>query len=494
MHVPCRRTATAAATFALGAALTLSLTTTASAAPYVPPTPEDLSAQTWTEAFDALVVKMSREYAFTAWKSIDWQALRSEYRPKVAKAQAANDDVAYLLALRDFTHELQDGHVQIRSATGEFESQVRKQLAGGGFGLIASRLDDGRVTATWVQRGGPAWKAGVRTGAVISRWNGLPIDTALARTSTALGPAQPTRARVKYERLRFLVRDKVGAKRSLAFRNPGQQRKRATITAVDDKLKTLNMTDASSVFSKGWPTDMVESKILPGNVGYLRILAEIDLPASLPGDHTPTLKQVRTAMAQFRARKVSKLVVDIRGNGGGMDQMVADIMTSFYSRKSFYEYQNWIVPSTGKFEIWKTNEITGAYVKRDAGIWIEPGTRPFRGQVAVLVDNGCISSCEGIALGLSRLPNATLVGFYGTNGSFGMVGDGALMPGGQVITWPFGQSLDVSKRVQLDSRNGVGGVSPDVRVPHTLSNVGRAYRGSDVVLEYGLRTFASTAK
>ena len=86
------------------------------------------------------------------------------------------------------------------------------------------------------------------------------------------------------------------------------------------------------------------------------------------------------------------------------------------------------MPETGRFQIWKTDDQTGDYLDRNQGIWIEPGKRPYTGPIAVLIDNGCISSCEGVAMGLSRLPNATLVGFYGTNGSFGMVGDGVLMP------------------------------------------------------------------
>jgi carboxyl-terminal processing protease len=184
---------------------------------------------------------------------------------------------------------------------------------------------------------------------------------------------------------------------------------------------------------------------------------------------------------------VSALVIDIRGNAGGLDQMVADMMASFYTKRSFYEYQSYLVPETGRFQIWKTDDQTGDYLDRNQGIWIEPGKRPYTGPIAVLIDNGCISSCEGVAMGLSRLPNATLVGFYGTNGSFGMVGDGVLMPGGQQIGWPFGQSLDRRKRIQIDSRDLVGGVAPDVRVPITVRTMGRTLQGHDVLLRTALR-------
>ena len=40
-------------------------------------------------------------------------------------------------------------------------------------------------------------------------------------------------------------------------------------------------------------------------------------------------------------------MIDIRGNAGGLDQMVADMMASFYTKRSFYEYQSYLVPETG---------------------------------------------------------------------------------------------------------------------------------------------------
>jgi len=473
------------ATIVVAPILILTMAANAHATEYEPPAPHDLSAMTWTQAFDALIDKMSREYAFTQWKGIRWPKLAREYRPRIKAAQARADATAYLLALREFTHETHDGHVTIGSETGDFELAVRSELAGGGFGLILNRVQGGDVVATWVQRGGPAWQAGIRRGAVVSAWNGTPIGSALRRTSTALAPNQPTRTRVRIERLRFLVRAPISAQRTVRFANPQTPPRTVTLRAIDDDDKTLRMTD-SSVFALGMPKDMVTSRILPGNVGYVRVKALIDLP----GAHPPTLKQFRTAIREFQKRRVSGLVVDIRGNAGGLDQMVADMMASFYTKRSFYEYQNYLVPETGRFQIWRSDDQTGEYVEPNKGIWIEPGDRPYTGPIAVLIDNSCISSCEGVAMGLSRLPNATLIGFHGTNGSFGMVGDGVLMPGGQQIGWPYGQSLDRRKQVQIDSRDLMGGVAPDIRVPITVKTMGRTLRGHDVLVRTALRELA----
>ena len=90
-------------------------------------------------------------------------------------------------------------------------------------------------------------------------------------------------------------------------------------------------------------------------------------------------------------------------------------------------------------------------------------------------------------MGIKRLPQGKVVGFTGTNGSFGMVGAAALMPGGFMVGWPFGQSLDRNKIVQLDSRLGQGGVLPTNVVPMTWPNAINTARGQDVVLAHGVQ-------
>ncbi|TRZ87063.1 hypothetical protein D4R89_10245 [bacterium] len=460
-------------------------------ASYTPPAPEDFSALSWTQAFNRLHAKMSREYAFTAWKRVNWRALYREYGPRIAKAEAANDEAAYYLGLRGYIHELRDGHVGIKAAdlaAQQTMTEAQRRIVGGGFGLIATRLDDSGVIVSWVKPNGPAARAGMRVGARLLTWRGAPVAQALARTSTVLGPSQPTFARTMYEQARFLVRAPIGATRTVSFRNRGEGAYRTVrLRAVDDGLETLAMTDASSILNFGWPERMVEHRILPGNVGYVRIYAEIDLPEQLPGDHTPTLELFRAAIGEFIDANVAGVVVDIRSNSGGSDQMAADFLASFYDRTTFYEYQNYIVPATGAFEIWIADDATGEYMSPGEGISIEPAARRYAGPVVALVNNGCISSGEGVAMGIKNLPNGRVVGFSGTNGSFGMSGDVALMPGGYVIDWPFGQSLDERKVVQIDTRDGRGGVRPDARVPMTRSNALRVAGGEDVALEYGLR-------
>jgi carboxyl-terminal processing protease len=448
------------------------------------PEAADFSQLSWSAAFQKLNDKLAREYAFTDWKGFDWAARYAAYRPRIAQAEAAGDRKAYYLALREYVFALEDGHA---SFSGD-DLGLTQALYGGGFGLILARLDDGRVAVTWLKEGGPAATAGIRPGAEITAWDGKPVLQALAGTSALFGDIAPTRARLEHEKLRFLARAPVGAERKVAYRNPGEKEAGAVLKAADDKLETLRRTDLGSLLARGIvPERVIEAKMLPGNVGYISIFGEFDLPPAMKGDHTPTLVQFRAAVEDFIGRGVKGIILDVRGNTGGSDAMSAAFLGSFYQARTLYERQTWFNALTGKLEYRLQDEATDRYLAGDGALYIEPQAKQFTGPVIALVDNGCVSSGEGVAMGVGNLNNGRVVGFQGTRGAFGMVGDRVVMPGGYVIGFPWGQSLDRSGTVQLDSRYGAGGVMPNMRVPLTLENAVRAANGQDMPLEYALQ-------
>ena len=74
------------------------------------PPPSDLAAQ-----FDSLWSTFDREYSYFVHKQIDWNALRSEYRPA---AIAAADQTAFIGVIRQMLGRLHDMHVVIRDPNG----------------------------------------------------------------------------------------------------------------------------------------------------------------------------------------------------------------------------------------------------------------------------------------------------------------------------------------------------------------------------------------
>ena len=461
-------------------ALTVPTTPTA-VARYTPPLPADFSQLTWHRAFRELVGKMQAEYAFTQWKDIDFAVLRQVYRPLIKDAWRRDSRRDYYLTLRSFLHEFRDGHVSLRPD----DNAVLRRWAGGGFGMTVAPLDDGTVATTWIKPKGAARRAGIKTRARILRWDDVPIKWAMRQVDTRLSPAMPTDWRVRWERSRFLVRAPIGERRTVTFRNRGSDHPRTVVLkAHKDHLVTLDRTSLASVLAKGeWPERMIDFRVLDSGYGYIRIYAEMDMPVEMPGVHKPTLRLWRKAIRELQG--TPGLIVDVRGNSGGSDEMVAHFMSSLTRKKRFYEYQNYRVPGTDEFQIWRPDETTGTFRRYGEGVPIRPRKPRYRAPVVAVVDNATISSGEGVAMGIAMLARrGRVVGFSGTNGSFGMAGAGALMPEGFEVHWPYGQSLDHERIVQVDSRDGMGGVMPDHRVHMTARNAARYAHGHDVLVEH----------
>ncbi len=402
-------------------------------------------------------------------KRVDWQALHDATAPHIDAAARTGDRAAYYLALREYLWALHDGHVDLSGDDGG----AREAAIKGGFGFALIRLDDGQTIAHVLMPHGPAAAQGMQWGATILQWNGVGIDDALANTSTvwASSPLATTEG-VRLAQLTLLPRASIGTQVTIAFRNPGDTNYRTVqLAAVDDQYEPIQRAGQSQDF--GLRKTNIDWRVLDGNIGYVKIRGELPtLPQLLP-DST-----VRRAMNAFVAAGVTGIVIDVRGNIGGADKLVPLMMGYFVDRPVFYEQATLYSDATGRFE----REPTGT-------LWTSPRDPRFRGPLAVLVDDRCVSSGEGFALVARQRAGSHVVGFYGTYGSFGMSGAEVLMPGGLTVEYPNGQSLDANGHVQLDSNwELAGGIVPDVRVPLTMETVRAQFiDGRDVVLEAALK-------
>lgn len=466
---------------------------------YVAPVPEDFSSFSWSESFDKLNSKFSREYGFTDWKKIDWMAIYKRIKPKIDKAQACNDFTAYYLAVREYVFSIPDGHVHMTSIR-----DIDDKYIGGGFGFSATKLSDGRVIASWVDETSAVYAQGMRAGAELIEWNGRPVKDVLNEVSTIFGSNSATAEVFANQQVHYLTRAPVNTRLSLLFSNITGGTVKASVSAYDDKRKSLTETYPATVVSDGlrdWilevedpqkkPGSMVEKRLLDGNIGYIKIWGEIDVDLKETGTAPSTLGLFKSALAEFNKLKVRGLILDIRNNVGGLDSMSAEILGLFSREKVLYEYASFYNSATGTFQILPDDpsELNNS----DYGLYIEPDEPFFDGPVAALINSKCVSSGEGLAKGIRDLARGETVGFYGTNGSFGMAGGMAKIPGNIEIHWPYGQSLDKNKQVQIDSRNGIGGVSPSVRTPMTRENALRAAKGEDVELEHAIEVINSYA-
>ena len=457
----------------------------------------DYTQMTWTEAFDALHAQFSAAYAFTEWKGIDWEAMKAVTRPKIVQAEADGDEIAFATALREYIFFLPDGHVSMSG--GEIGDLLIAQNRCS-FGVAITGLDDGRVVAYVVSDGGPAAEAGIEVGDEIVAWDDRPIAEALAAQSIlwakSSSPPATDEHRLLMQYQKLVIRPE-GSQSTVTFRKDvGGGDQTVTLTATDDENEILKKStlwvnpEIKKKDIKEWDANvLVQYSQLPSGYGYLFLGALMDIAAYLEGRDplTPIYDKFKEAIQFFTDHDVPGIIVDLRANMGGSDFLAAGLSGFFYQAPVFYEYQNWYNNITGTFEnilLDDENEIIGRNVALD----IPPQTPYYEGPVIVIVNPLTISSGEGVAMAIQNLPQGQVLGFWGTNGSFGMTGGDAAMPGGYKLSFPYGQSLNSNEAVQLDSRNGVGGVRPDIAVPKTLENMVDYSNGEDVELDHAVQT------
>ena len=240
-----------------------------------------------------------------------------------------------------------------------------------------------------------------------------------------------------------------------------------------------------------------------GATGYIGI-GEEEIP--------DMASKMANALADLRSLGATRLVMDMRGNDGGDDEQVLDILKFFQPPDSpvrVYErasYSNRLLSIAKGGSLRKYMNLTGLGLTIDPtafGVVDEPAggaygvlhsgpmdeddpvwatvpsdkrefSGPWLGPVVCMINRYCDSSCEGIARGFAQLEpgRAAVTGFEGTLGSFGMDGGTVVLPGDTTFAVPYGRSLDASGTIQIDSDwTGAGGILPTARLARNRTNM-----------------------
>ncbi len=439
----------------------------------------DFSNQSWSSAFLSMHQLFKEEYVYTQWRSVDWDRLYTTWAPVIADAEKTQDKAAYYRALRGYLYAIPDGHVGIMPTTGEFGAKYAD--IGGGFGIAVTRLDSGDVIVSYVANGSAAEAAGIRPGDRVTAWNGREIHAAISETPYIWAGKKPSTAEaILLNQLRFLTRAPVGTPAAITFTGTAAPASRVVnLTAYDDGYDSLTKT---SFFlgrqindigvERSWEdvrpqisNDTVTYRTLPGGYRYIAIY----------GESYEVYQPFKAAMEDVIAGKAPGVVIDLRFNGGGDDNIASCFAGWFVDKPVFYEYASQYDPGTRQFTI-----VSEA--------WTQPRPNGYHGPVAVLVSPDTISSGEGIPMIFAQSGTGKIISWYGTNGAFGMNGPRAIMPLGQYLFFPAGASLNLERVIQVDSNASLsGGIAPQIRVPLNEDTVARAMAGEDVQLTYAMQ-------
>lgn len=303
---------------------------------------------------------VDRSFIERTFNGQDWFAMREKYvkKTKYKSMDQAQASVAEMLStLGDkYTRYLPPNKYQsiVDSATGT--------LSGAGIGVQISVSDDNtRLAVSDVEDNSPAKQAGIKPGDLFVEVDGKRFDSP-GPFDTNNNP-KPTPDDVALK-----LRGPVGSKVGVVMERPGGKpieaiitRKPITITAVKSYLSTVPG--------------------LKGKVGVIRI-------KSFSGT---TAETVGKELAGLKAKGATNLLIDVRGNPGGLLPGGVDTASLFLDAKK---------PVV--FVVNKNNQVD-TYSSLSAGVDLES-------PLVVLTDGGTASAAEVFSAGLKENGRALLAG------------------------------------------------------------------------------------
>ncbi|MAU00281.1 MAG: peptidase S41 [Anaerolineaceae bacterium] len=411
----------------------------------------DYSDLSYTEAFDALVDQLANEYAFTEYKGIDWESLRDEFRPRFEDADANDDELEYLRALRDFSWQIPDGHI-----AGPFIGDDFREAALGGIGIAIRELDDGRVLVNFLLDDGPAAEAGMELRAEILAINGRPIGDTISNTISYFAPYSTPHSQ-RLDQLLFATRFPIGTEVEVTYQNPEGSPETVTLEAVSevDSFNFWLEDETRDGFELPLEYEFLEDE----GVGYVEIFSFLD-------NDLLTIQLWERMIQEMNENEVPAIIIDMRKNGGGRG-FLADQMAAYFfdeplvtGNTAYYEDER------GEFYMNPDYEDTFFLPSED---------RRYDGEVVVLVGPDCASACEFFSYDMMLQDRATIVGIYPTAGLGGSVDDVA-MPADETFRFTQGRAVDAEGNIHIE---GIG-VVPDIVVPLTEETL---FNAGDPVLE-----------
>ena len=366
---------------------------------------------------------------------LDWQAVHDEIRPQVEKAGTKAE---YLEAMQSMIDRFDQSHFAVIPE--HLYDQMRTPPGEGprdGTPGIDVRVIDGQVLITGVDEGTPAAELGVKPGSEIVEIDGRPLAPVLEETAKAF-QGKTMLDLVQHQAIVNRLIGEIGTNKPVRFRNADDEEVVLDVELVAQEGTKFRL----GIFPRFYV--WLRSKRLEGNVGYIAFNGFMDPVHLMPA--------FEKAVKSFIDSK--GIVIDVRGNGGGMPGMAMGMA-------------GWLVGGPDQFL--GTMRLRGAELR----FVVNPRMETFDGPVAVLIDGSSASCAEIFSGGLRDLGRARLFGTR-TAGAV-LPASFAELPNGDFFYYPIADYVS-----QGGGRLEGIGVEPDVRAEHDRAAL---LEGRDKALE-----------
>lgn len=410
--------------------------------------------------FDTAWAAVSRTYWDTTLVKGAWRAAHDSLRPRAAAATSENQVRALVRELIAVPRQSHFVLIPRSAATTEADaagSSDGRDVVAGSAGLELRMIGD-TLVAWRVEADGPAARAGVRAGDIIAGLRGIGIDS-LRQVAKAAAPRGGERERAKL--INILATQLLGG-------NAGDT-VRVRVAQDGRRLRTRDIAIVRAPL-RGQATKFGN---LPAMV--VRSYAE---PLALPGAGAPatyvTFSAWFPAIAPrldsllFAARGSRGVVIDLRGNPGGVVGMLAGVSGHF-------------LDTAVSLGVMRGRGVTLRFLANPrlvdrAGLRYDVIDAP----VAILVDRFTGSTSEFFASGMQALGRARVFGVPSAGEA--LPATMTRLPNGDVLMHVIADHEDATGR-RVEGR----GVQPDVVTPLVRADL-RA--GRDAALEAALKWLA----
>jgi C-terminal processing protease CtpA/Prc len=403
----------------------------------------DYSDQSYSDAFNSLVDLLIKEYAFTEYKEIDWEAKRTEFLPRFEAAATDEDVREYQRALRDFSWSIPDGHV-----SGAFVSEDFQQDIAGGLGIAIRETNEGPVIVNFVGEGSPAETAGITLGTEIVSIDGVPIADVISSAVAHSAPFSTDHFK-RLQQMRYAVRFPIETEVELTWIDADGEEATETMTVIGeyDSFSFSSFARGTTGFEIPVAYELLEADEYGENdYGYVKI-------DSFSDNSVLTIQLWERMIRTLKRYAVGGLVIDMRQNGGGSG-FLADQMAAYF----FHEEH--VLGNAGFYD-----EDRGEFYFNPDGedrYYLPAEDLRYDGEVVVIVGPFCLSACEFFTYDMTIDDRADVIGHYPTGGLGGSI-KSIMMPEDEYFTFTIGRAVDADGEIHIEGK----GVPPTVLVPIT---------------------------
>ncbi|SHE95374.1 carboxyl-terminal processing protease [Seinonella peptonophila] len=267
-----------------------------------------------------------------------FKLIKSRYLHQVTDQQLIDGAIDGMVrALKDPYSTYMD-----QKTAADFMSDLRSSFSGIGAEV---QMRNGKVTISTTIKESPAERAGLRPNDQILKVDGKSLDGLNLNEAVSK------------------IRGPKGSKVKLDIHRPGSEGS-VEFTLTRDDIKQ----------------DTVTSEVLDNNIGYIKIKQFSE----------NTRQEFVNQLSKLEGKKITGLLIDVRGNPGGLLESVQQILEEF-------------IPADKK--ILMTEDRDG---NKESFYGRANSFKPY--PIGVLIDNGSASAAEILAAGLNESANAFLLG------------------------------------------------------------------------------------